>query len=393
MSSLCDSNPFNEPPTPTRTATATATSTVNPKANDNSNADANKLAVAAGVVLLNLAPGNSNPALAFDGQGHLNLFYQTATTTPGHLFTHAQMNADGTWTNAAPAAPEFQYLNSLDLLPDPSGRLCMLWSGSQYDKNGNSVYGLFRNCQKADGTWAPEAMQAAATDTSAVFSVSRAPTGSLRAVYVSQNVLYYSPIENQGTKVLTATQLSGDPGHVLLARLAIDSNGGYHAPWVESTNNNAITIQQRDSSDGGKTWAAASQLYSGSADNPGSISFELVADPAGQAHLAWDADNSIWYSRWAAAGGWGKAVKLSGDAQASGVKLAVTKDGLARAVWSNVGTSYSVVLAMQAPGGAWGPPQTVTPTQGYGEALAVDAQGTSHVIWRGDDGLRYLAMP
>jgi hypothetical protein len=212
-------------------------------------------------------------------------------------------------------------------------------------------------------------------------------------VYVSQGALFYSPIKNQGTVVLTGTQLSANKQQVLLARLAVDSNGGYHAAWTESTGGGAFTVQQRDSTDGGKSWGAASQLYSGRADNPGSISFELVADAAGQAHLAWDADLGIWYSRWTAAGGWGKAAKVSGDAQASGVALAVTKDGLARAVWSNIGTSYTVVLAAQAAGGTWGPPQTVSPTRSYEQALAVDAQGTSHVVWRADDGLRYLAVP
>ena len=92
-------------------------------------------------------------------------------------------------------------------------------------------------------------------------------------------------------------------------------------------------------------------------------------------------------------GGWGAPVKLSGDAQAMGVSLAVTKGGLARAVWSSIGTSETVVLAVQTLGGAWGLPQTVSPTRGYEQALAVDAQGTSHVVWRADDGLRYLAVP
>jgi hypothetical protein len=381
------------------TATATATATVTATATATATGSANApRAVPAGDVIMEWTSGNSNPQLELDGQGRLNLFYQYQTSAPAGSYAYAQarLNADGSWTKPAPASPAFQSPSDLTAVPDPSGRLCMLWSGQVYDKNGNAVYGLFRNCQKADGTWAPMAEQLAVTSTWAAFSPARGPDGALRAVYATQasaaQALFYSRIDTKASTPLTGTQLSGDKP-VLLGRLAIDSNGGYHAAWTEDTGGASFTVESRYSKDGGRTWAAAEQLYSGSADNPGSIGFRLVADPVGNVHLAWDGERAIFYRRWTAAGGWGESVKLSGDGRNSGVVLAVTKDGLARAVWETFAKNPSVTMRVQSAGGAWGPAQTVSPTRAYQLALAVDAAGTTNVIWHADDGLRYLAIP
>jgi hypothetical protein len=130
-----------------------------------------------------------------------------------------------------------------------------------------------------------------------------------------------------------------------------------------------------------------------SADNPASIGFLLAADPAGHVHLSWDGDNAIHYRRWSAAGGWGESVQLSGDVRSSAVELAVTKDGLARAAWNIAATNPSLTMRIQSADGTWGAPHTVTPTRAYDLALAVDEQGKSHVVWRANDGLRYLAIP
>ena len=272
----------------------------NANANDNANANANgndsgavKFRAAAGVALSGWPLASTNPALAFDGQGRLNLFYQTPATSSDRTLAHAQLTAAGSWTAAAPAATDFQFITSLDLLPDASGKLCMLWGGSQYDQNGNSVEGLFRNCQQADGSFAAKATLLAKAGSAPAFSVSQA-AGGMRAVYVSRVALYYSAVSSAPGQVLTGTKLSGDSSQVLQARLAIDAGGGEHAVWEEVGNGAAFTLQARDSSDGGKTWGPAKQLYSGSADNPTSISLQLVADSANQAHLAWDSTDGIW---------------------------------------------------------------------------------------------------
>ena len=370
----------------------------NVNSNDNANANGNdsgavKFKTAAGVALSAWPPASTNPALAFDGQGRLNLFYQTSAPNSGRTLAHAQLNAAGSWTAAAPAATDFQFITSLDLLPDASGKLCMLWGGSQYDQSGNSVEGLFRNCQQADGSFAASATLLAKAGSAPAFSVGQA-AGALRAVYVSRGALYYSAVSSAPGQVLTGTKLSGDTSQVLQARLSVDAGGGAHAVWEEAGDGAQFTIQARDSSDGGKTWGPAKPLYSGSADNPASISLQLVADSAKQAHLAWDSTDGIWYRRWTATGGWGEPVKLSGGArQAMGVQLAVTQDGLARAVWNEFGADTRVALAEQAADGTWGPPQTVTPTQGRQEALAVDAQGVNYVVWRSDSDARYLTLP
>ena len=71
----------------------------------------------------------------------------------------------------------------------------------------------------------------AVTSAPAVFSPARAKDGSLQSVLVTNGGLFYSPITNSATSALTGTPLSGKL-QVLLARLAIDSNGGYHAAWT-----------------------------------------------------------------------------------------------------------------------------------------------------------------
>ena len=178
-----------------------------------------------------------------------------------------------------------------------------------------------------------------------------------------------------------------------LGQLAIDSHGGYHAAWTETDGSQAFTVQYRFSKDGGHTWTPAEQLDSGTADNPGRIGFQLVAGSAGQVHLAWDADRAIHYRGRGVQNGWGAPVTLSSDALNSGVVLAVAKDGSARAAWQISAADSSVVMRVQSADGAWGPPVTVTPTQAFALALAVDAGGVSHVLWQAGDGLRYLALP
>jgi len=176
--------------------------------------------------------------------------------------------------------------------------------------------------------------------------------------------------------------------------LAIDSNNGYHAAWVEAGDNGtAFTVQSRGSSDEGKTWTPAEQLYAGTADNPTEIAFRLAAGANGQVHLAWDGDNAVHYRRWNAAKGWGETVTLSGPDRSASVALAVNSDGLARAAWITSGAQPGVLLRRQLANGTWGAPVVVTSTPAFDLSLAVDAAGASRLVWRADDGLRYLAMP
>ena len=381
---------------PTATITATPKASATPTATGSG--DAPK-PVPAGDSIFDWPAGGVNLQLQSDAQGRLNLVIESSAAggAGGHFFAQTQQNANGSWTKLAPISPAFETLSGLTAVPDASGRLCLFWSGSSIDTSGSLAYGLFRNCQQANGAWTAMAAQVAATQTYAAFSPARAPDGSLHAVFATnpftQTALFYSPINGQITKALTGTQLSGDQP-VLLGRLAIDAHGGYHAAWVESTGGESIEIYSRASTDGGRTWSAPEQLFAGSADNPASINVYLLADPVGQVHLAWEAKSHIFYRRWSAAGGWEASVALASDVLATQLVLVVPKDGLARAIWNEFGSSAQpVVRRVQAAGGVWGAPQTVSPTRGYELALAVDAAGASHIVWHAGNSVRYLVLP
>ena len=381
---------------PTATITATPKASATPTATGSG--DAPK-PVPAGDSIFDWPAGSTNLQLQSDAQGHDNLFVQSpaAGGAGGQAFAQAQQNANGTWTKLAPISAGFETLSGLSAVPDASGRLCLFWSGSAFDASGSLAYGLFRNCQQANGAWTPMAAQVARTNTWAAFSAARAPDGSLQAVFASQpftqTALYYSPLNGQITKALTGTQLSGDQP-VLQGRLAIDAHEGYHAAWVESTGGESIEIYSRASTDGGHTWSAPEQLYTGSADNPASLGFYLLADPLGQVHLAWQAKSHIFYRRWSAASGWGDSVALVSDTLNNSLVLAVTKDGLAQAIWDEFGGSTKqVVRRVQSASGVWGAPQIVSPTGSSELALAVDAAGASHIAWHTGNSVRYLVLP
>jgi hypothetical protein len=199
--------------------------------------------------------------------------------------------------------------------------------------------------------------------------------------------LFFSQIDLEaGPDALEGVQLSGDKS-VFHARLAIDSNGGYHAIWVDTGNDSSIAVQYRYSTDGGQTWAEAEQLYSGSADNPDEVDPLLVADRLGSVHLAWEATPIVFYRRWTPAGGWEEMVDLSQGETSSGVRLATTNRGLARALWNG---KSGVWFGEQTSDGTW-KAQVVT---GYANdmALAVDENGLSHLVWNGEDGLSYATI-
>jgi hypothetical protein len=352
--------------------------------------------VAAGEALSNWQAGNSAPDLAFDGQGRLDLFNQAVSSAGGYAYSQRQQMPDGTWTEPQPAAPDFQWVSNPTAIPGPDGRLCLLWSGEMFDKAGNAVDGLFRNCQKTDGTWASAAEQPVHTPSRTIFSLASAADGSLNAVYLTRagpiQALFYSAIDPAAKGPLTGTQLSGKK-QVLVAALAIDSKGGYHAIWIEALNDVGFTVQSRASTDAGQTWAEAEQLYSDAAADPNQAALQFVADAVGAVHLAWEGNDTILYRRWTAAGGWSELMTLSGRGRSSGVRLAVTKTGLAHVVWTTYASQSSVTLRVQTTNGAWGAPQTVSPTLARGLTLALDANAANHIVWNDDSSLRYVTIP
>ena len=381
-------------PTLTATPPPTITHTPTPTATGSEGAPP---AVAAGRLIPHTSAASIHPQLARDADDHLSLFFVSPDPSGGGVYLHSQLQADGAWSQPAAASPSFQFLDNLTLVPDMSGRLCIFWSGEQYDAGGHAVYGLWHNCQQADGAWQAQAQQPAVTSQPTIFSPQRGPRGALLTVLIAPagrvEGLYFSAIASSAAAALTGTLLSGSQ-QVLFGRLAIDSNNGYHAAWVEAAGNGtAFTVQARGSSDEGKTWTPAEQLYAGTADNPAEITFRMLADSTGQVHLAWDGDNAVHYRRWNAADGWGDPVTLSGPDRSANVALAVNSDGLARAAWITSGTLDSVLLRRQLINGTWGATEVVTATPAFDLSLAVDAAGANRLVWRADDGLRYVAIP
>jgi hypothetical protein len=374
-------------PTATETATATATASGNaPRP------------VASGGLILRWPAGASNLQLQADSQSQLNLFFQMppSASTGASMYAQSQRNADGSWTEPKPITPDIETASELTAVPDASGRLCVFWSGNILNEAGISIFGLYRNCQKADGSWEPMADLVATTEGRSVFAPARAPDGTLHSLYIAVpglvEALLYSPVDPQAAAPLAGTQLSGELP-VLLGRLAIDSNGGFHAAWVESTGGESFNVQSRHSADGGETWSVAEQLFSGSTDNPGRSSFLLAADLVGNVHLAWLGDESVIYRRWTAAEGWGESETLTAGVLVTDMSMTVAPDGTARVVWAEYAAESRLVMRALSAAGVWSEPETVSPGLGDMLGLATDGTGTSHLVWQADDELRYLELP
>jgi hypothetical protein len=345
--------------------------------------------------LLGVSGFVGNMRSAFDGQGTQHLFYTTAPAGDGNdeLFQQ-QLKADGTWTAPQQVTTDFGGFSAIIALPDSTKQMCVYWNG-EFQGTPDYVRGLFRSCQNEDGTWPtvqePLVTPPAASGIATVFALRPAPDGGLSAVYVTlvgrQAPLYFTHIDPEAGPVeLSGTQLSGDVD-VKKAQLAVDAGGGYHIAWVESTGGRSFTVQYRYSDDAGKTWSEAEQFYSGTAAAFDYLGFQLVADRIGYVHLAWEGDSAIFYRRWAPASGWEEMVDISQGETSSGVRLAVTSRGLARALWNG---ERDVWYGEQSPDGTW-KAQVVT---GYANdmALAVDADGLSHLIWNDGEGVSYATI-
>jgi hypothetical protein len=94
--------------------------------------------------------------------------------------------------------------------------------------------------------------------------------------------------------------------------------------------------------------------------------------------------------------GFGPAQTLSDPGQsASEPQLAVDPNGNAVAVWTRFnGTKLVIQAAARAPGGSFGPPQTISdPAQeAFGPQVSIDAAGNATAIWSRFDGTKYRAQ-
>lgn len=320
------------------------------------------------------------PRLAFDAQGTLHLvWFDTSVRGTGDYF-HRQKAANGDWSKAERLTTDFEgVFGDMSLIRDQGGHICAIFAAAKTSSDPTTI-GLYQRCQAGD-TWSPATKLAITQQTGLTlrgYSPVRGADGTVHAAYIiSVGTIYFDDVQLSSTD-----STSSGPS------LTIDKAGGYHVAWESlGTSTSPSTIQYRFSSDQGKTWQDA-QTLSTDKNVPNSVA-RLVADEAGNVHLLW-ADGDVYYRRWTPTGGWGAPAALAGDQVGPNPALAVDAQGLARVVWERQdGLPYVV----QAVGGAWGAPRSISHQASGEPQIVVDDSGATHVVWLANKDVYYLARP
>lgn len=318
-------------------------------------------------------PGVSdNALLIFDAQGILHLFWtDSSERSQGEDVLHRQRSPQGAWSATENLSPDFEILyGDLQALLDPSGRVCLYFNAASNASDPGTI-GEYRRCQTAAG-WSPAELVTRTPGTRRQNFPVVAPDGSVKALYiVGAGDLYFEVIK-----------LSDDVA-AYRPSLIQDHAGGLHAVWTRQ--GDPFTLEYRYSNDGGATWRQAAQLSD--ADTAPGGTQALAADAQGRVHLAWVSLNgNIYYRRWSPDSGWSPTVQLDNGGQnnsATTLGLAVNANGQAALAWQGSDTIYYVE---QRADGTWTSPRVIAQGAGggTGPALVVDPNGVRHVVWRGN---------
>jgi hypothetical protein len=350
---------------------------------------ANEVTPASGATVTATSPAGVNlsatgkaetPRIAFDAQGTLHLVWLDKSLRDAGDILHRQKVANGDWSKAESLTTDFETLyGDISLIRDADGHICAIFAAAKTDSDPTTI-GLYQRCQ-AGAVWSPATKLAITQQTGVTlrgYSPARGADGTVHAAYII----------GAGTIYFDDVQLSTADETALGPSLAIDKAGGYHVTWVNlGTANTPSTVQDRFSSDQGKTWQDAQTLSTDK--NAPSGGTTLAADDTGNVHLLWS-DGDVYYRRWTPTGGWGAPATLAGDQVGPNPALAIDAQGLARVVWERQDRLPYVV---QAAGGTWSTPRAISHLASGEPQIAIDAAGATHVAWLANKDVYYLAVP
>jgi hypothetical protein len=260
-----------------------------------------------------------------------------------------------------------QYEVQLRLRPD--GAVCTFWTVLDELR-------YYQRCRDRDGWEAAQAVYAA-TGIRRGFQPAFAADGSLHLLYLDRAGDIYSHELKLSDEVGAAHPV-----------LAIDAGGRLHAAWFSY--GQPYTIEYRWSDDG-HTWAETESLVVATSLDLSAPA--LRADASGNVHLAWSAEEAVYYRRWTPASGWQPVVLVSdshGRSQCDNIALDIDGKGVVHLAWY---THSGLYYTHQEAPRQWAAPRLVSGgacTVSRVPVLAAGDDGRVHLVWSPDEPERDL---
>jgi hypothetical protein len=319
------------------------------------------------------------PKLALDDEEGLHFVWWEDDARQGGDVYYRYRSPSGAWTpaqsiTAAIEASIDRY--TLELTYRVNGEVCayfIILEELEYA----------RRC-RANGSWGPVETIAPASGIRREFQVAYTPDNRTHVIYLSGAASIYS-----GEQLISGEEAATD------ARLVADSQGRLHAIWI-NINDSPYSISHVWSDDRGATWTTPEAI---NGDTPAERPTALVADTAGNVHLAAWSEATLYYQVWTPDGGWGEPTLLETTVRpmCDRIALVVDAEGAPHLAWQD---AVEIVYFRQE-GNGW--VQTSAPSGGNclfnrSPALAVASDGLAHFIWsrdllEGNGALYYTAMP
>ncbi len=184
-----------------------------------------------------------------------------------------------------------------------------------------------------------------------------------------------------------AQRLTWNTGESFRPRAAVDSSGGVHLVWSDTTPGDS-EIYYKQSTDGGGTWATSQRITfsSGSPGNP-----DIAVDSTGGLHVVWEdeapGNSEIYYKRSPDGGAtWSTSKRLTWN-EGMSWNPAVAVDSLdnLHVVWADMTPgNFEIYYKKSTDGGAnWSTSKNLSSNSGnsFSPAMAVDSSDRIHVAW------------
>jgi hypothetical protein len=304
------------------------------------------------------------PQLVLDDDNRLHLVWWDNSNRNRGEVLYRQRLPEADWSEGESLTLTFdahiaQYEVQLRLRPD--GAVCAFWTVLD-------ELSYYQRCRSREG-WEPAQAVYAATGIRRAFQPAFGPDGRLHLLYLDSAGEIYSG----------DLKLSGETAAAYPA-LAVDAGGRLHAAWFSY--GQPYTIEYRWSDDG-QSWGEAESLVVATSLDLSAPA--LRADGSGNVHLAWSADEGVYYRRWTPAAGWEAVVVVSdshGRSECDNIALDIDGQGVVHLAWhTHTGLYYT---HREAPQQQWAMPRLVSGgpcTLSRVPVLAAGADGLVHLVW------------
>jgi hypothetical protein len=256
------------------------------------------------------------------------------------------------------------------------------------------VLGIVLSAQTARADWGATRRLTWTADASDTPAVAVGSTGSVHVAWTDYTPgnpeIYYKKSGDGGATWGPNKRLTWTSGDSFAPAIGIDSGGGVHILWYDSTPGNYEIFYKR-SPDGGATWGSVQRLTSTTGDSRFPV---MAIDPGDDIHIGWSDDTpgnpDIYYRRSTNGGsGWGAVQRLTwtaGNSQTPALAAGSASDVHVAWIDDTPGNPELHYRRSTDGGAAWDAVQRLSSTAGksYSPALAMNSINAVYVFWEDD---------